>query len=284
MKPHPHVSLIVCTRNRADALKRCLAAIAAADADRVPSELIIVDNGSVDETAAIIRSFAEKAPLPVRAVEQRKVGLSNARNAGLAQARGEILAFTDDDCYVAGDYFTVVQAAYLAHPIDYTGGRIMLYDPQDAFYACNTDANFRLIPPKSFIAAGKIQGANMTLSRRAYEAVGPFDPALGAGTPFRCEDVDYVARMSAAGLTGAHAPQIVVHHHHGRRADAGLEKIKRDNDYARGAYYAKRLLLGDARVLFQWPRITMRTQNHHLLTELRGALDYLFSRMRPRIG
>ena len=197
-------------------------------------------------------------------------------------ARHPVLAFTDDDCYIVGDYFTAVQAAYVAHPIDYTGGRILLSDPQDAFYACNTDANFRLIPPRHFIAAGKIQGANMTLTLRAYEAVGPFDPALGAGTPFRCEDVDYVARMSAAGLTGAHVPQIVVHHHHGRRDDDGLTKIKRDNDYARGAYYAKRLLLHDARVVLQWPRITMRTKDHRFLTELRGAFDYIISRMAPR--
>jgi GT2 family glycosyltransferase len=98
----------------------------------------------------------------------------------------------------------------------------------------------------------------MTFSRNAVPVIWDFDPGFGAGTRFRCEDIDYVARMSAAGFTGAYIADIVVYHHHQRREDAGLTQLKRDNDYARGAYYAKRPLSRDARVLQHWARNAFR--------------------------
>jgi glycosyltransferase involved in cell wall biosynthesis len=275
------LSLIVCTRNRAEALARCLEMIARSDHNTISAELVIVNNGSRDETAAVIDSFAETAPLPVRSVSQPRVGLSNARNAGLAAAKGEILSFTDDDCYVASDFFTSLRDAYHARNFDYSGGRILLYDPTDAFYACNDQDTFERIAPHSFIPAGKVQGANMAITRRLYESVGPFDPDLGAGTSFRCEDVDYVARASSVGFAGAHLPQVVVEHHHGRKEGPELEQLKRENDYARGAYYAKHVLGGELAVLYHWPRITWgQRPNHRLRSELWGAFGYLVNRLR----
>jgi glycosyltransferase involved in cell wall biosynthesis len=277
------ISLIVCTRNRAQALARCLSAIASADYAGVEAELVIVDNGSTDETTDVIGTFCRAAPLPVRQALAPVTGLSNARNAGVREARGDILAFTDDDCYVAADYFTALRDAYRDAPFDYSGGRILLFDPTDAPYACNDSHRLRCIAPGSFIHAGMIQGANMAMTRRLVDTVGAFDPTLGAGTRFRCEDVDYIARASAAGYMGAHLPQVAVFHHHERKAGPGLERLKRENDYARGAYYAKCLLGGDVAVLYHWIRISWRVRpEHHLGVELRGGLDYVRSERKRR--
>ena len=94
------ISLILCTRDRAGALKGALDAVAALDFAGT-WEVVLVDNGSSDTTKAVIEDFAKKVAFPVRYVHQPIKGLSNARNAGLAAARGAIIAFTDDDCYVS---------------------------------------------------------------------------------------------------------------------------------------------------------------------------------------
>uniref|UniRef100_UPI00286E8B15 glycosyltransferase family 2 protein n=1 Tax=Sandarakinorhabdus sp. TaxID=1916663 RepID=UPI00286E8B15 len=93
------ISLIICTRNRAGPLGRCLAAVAGIVHDG-DWELVIVDNGSTDATAAVVADFAAQAGFRVVQVHQPVPGLSNARNAGVAAATGELILFTDDDCYV----------------------------------------------------------------------------------------------------------------------------------------------------------------------------------------
>jgi glycosyltransferase involved in cell wall biosynthesis len=279
----PEVSLILCTRNRSAALKHCLQAVASAGRTGVQAELVVVDNGSTDNTQEVIDRFVENSSIPVIRVFEPALGLSNARNAGLAAAQGHILAFTDDDCYVAVDYFISLRNAYRQAGFEYSGGRILLHDPTDVFYACNDKDAFESIPPRSYIPAGKIQGANMAITRRLFEVVGRFDPHLGAGTRFRCEDVDYIARASAAGFTGAHLPEVVVYHHHRRKAGTDLDKLIVDNHYARGAYHTKRLMAGDLPALYHWARVLWAEhRNCRLGAELRGGWSYVHSRLARR--
>lgn len=114
----------------------------------------------------------------------------------------------------------------------------------------------------------------MVFRREVVEAVGPFDARLGAGTPYRCEDVDYVARVSHAGFLGAHVPEVVVYHHHGRKAGPALEELKRANDFARGAFYMKRLFARDWKYVGGWLRVTWRHRDYKLSKELAGAWSY----------
>jgi glycosyltransferase involved in cell wall biosynthesis len=92
------VSLIVCTRNRAARLADFVACVASLDAPPGGWELVLVDNASTDSTPLLLEQFAKSAPFSVQCVHAPLPGLSSARNAGLARARGDILAFTDDDC------------------------------------------------------------------------------------------------------------------------------------------------------------------------------------------
>jgi len=235
------LSLIVCTRDRCRQLARCLQAVRnIAPARRW--ELIVVDNNSTDDTAAVVEGFAAVAPMPVRYVFEPRPGLGNAHNAGLRIAEGEILAFTDDDCYPAADFVDRVCSSFSKdRPIGYISGRIMLHDRADHPITVNESLTPRRFPGGSFIQTGDVQGANMAFRKRALLSIGRFDPLFGPGSWFNAEDVDAAGCASAVGWKGQYRPDVVVWHHHGRKA---FEAPCMAKSYAigRGAYHMKLLL------------------------------------------
>jgi hypothetical protein len=273
-------SVIVCTRNRAAALARCLASFAQVTAPAGGWELLVVDNGSTDATARVIQTAAEQLPMPVRRVTVRTPGLAHARNGGVAHARGALLAFTDDDCYPHADWLRDWAAVYADAAVSYGGGRIELHDPADAPVTVRTCAQAEPLPAGSFIRTGCIQGANFSVRRTAYDAIGGFDGQLGPGTPFNCEDVDFVSRLARAGYAGGYFPGPTVRHHHGRKPGPALADLHASYDRGRGAYYAKTLLAPGQRWLYlrQWYWQTRRTLGRggwrQVGRELGGALHY----------
>jgi len=109
----PSFTVAICTRNRAPALERVLTSIAAAEPPSVNWELIVVDNGSVDRTAEVVDSFADR--LPVRRVYQPAAGLSNARNKAVESACGEHILWTDDDVLVRPLWLKAFANAFAAN-------------------------------------------------------------------------------------------------------------------------------------------------------------------------
>ena len=109
------VSVILCTRNRADSLRRTLDS---ATRMRVPDglawEFVVVDNGSTDHTAQVVAEFAGR--LPVRRVVENTAGLSNARNTGVANALGEYICWTDDDVLIDENWLAAYVEAFRKHP------------------------------------------------------------------------------------------------------------------------------------------------------------------------
>jgi len=273
------LSLVICTRNRRDQLRRALDAVARVRAT-CPWELVVVDNGSTDGTSETINQYLAREDLQVRTVQEATPGLGRARNAGLKLARGRVVAFTDDDCYPAENYVDAMVRVFEDPPIAFAGGRILLFDPADFPITIQTRQDRVEIPPNSFIPAGLIQGANFAVRREVLLAVDGFDPRFGAGTPFACEDVDVLARLSAAGYSGAYDPRPLVYHHHGRQAPAQVEALSRTYDIGRGAYYAK--CLCDKRLrntyLVRWAKLIARQELMRTLREIRGAIRFLGSR------
>ncbi len=250
-------------------------------------ELILVDNDSQDETENVVQEFISGHQSNILYIKERNHGLSFARNAGLSHASGDFFIFTDDDCYLAGNYFEVAEQTMMReNHIDFCGGRILLYDNSDAPYAIALQESYEEVPPHSFIPPGKFQGANLLIRRTVYVSIGEFDVNLGAGTNFRCEDIEYVARASFAGFRGAHIPELVVYHHHGRKMGHEIEQLKRQNAYARGAYYSLFILRGHLSYLWGWLRRSILRRRSlsrswkPFITELRGMLDYTRSRFK----
>jgi glycosyltransferase involved in cell wall biosynthesis len=283
------VSLIVCTRNRAARLPDFLARIATLEPPPGGWELIVVDNASTDSTSLVIDRFADAAPFPVRCVHEAMPGLSLARNAGLAQAVGDILAFTDDDCYPQSDYLRALVDVFAEGRYGFVGGRVVLHDPSDA-RVCVRDVPTAIdIPARSFVRAGLIHGANMALTREVARAVGGFDPLLGAGAACVAgEDTDYIARAVWLGFCGRYDPRPLVAHHHGRKPGPDAEKQRRGYDYGRGAYYGKRLLDAHSRraYLSAWYWEARRHIRRHRIGCLRrealGAARYGIQRFIAR--
>ena len=284
------ISLVVSTRNRARRLPEFLACLTRVESPAGGWELVLVDNGSTDTTADVIRQFAAASRFPVRCVYATPPGLSHARNAGLRQARGRIVAFTDDDCYPRPDYLRAIVDAFDLSRAGVLGGRVVLHDPSDARVGVkDTLAPFE-IPPGSFVKPGVIHGANMAVRRHVLEAIGGFDPFLGAGT--RCmagEDTDFIARAVWAGWTARYDPKVVVAHHHQRRPGADADRQRRAYDLGRGAYYARWLLDRRARrtYLREWyysaRRMVGRRDLGAFRRELAGASRYVRDRLL-RVG
>ena len=117
----PTLSIILPTYNRVDRLRRAIAALLRQAGDPAAYEVLVVDNNCSDGTAEFIEGIGDPR---VRLIHETRQGLSHARNAGIAEAHGTIVAFTDDDVEVTPDWVSTIIAALRQHPeVDGIGGR-----------------------------------------------------------------------------------------------------------------------------------------------------------------
>lgn len=238
------LSLIVCTRNRADQLMALLPSYQAL----IPVddyEILWIDNASSDHTPEVLQQLSQQiAQSHVLSCPQ--IGLGAARQFAAEQATGDLLIFTDDDCYPAADFLSAYQKLFEQNDWAYASGRIVLWDDTDAKVTVDYRNEPVIHPAYQFIYAGAVQGANFAVRKSALEKVGNFDARLGAGTPFPCEDIELVGRLSFSGYQGGFDPSPLIYHHHGRKP-ADIPKLIRGYDQGRGAYYMKMFLFAPAR-------------------------------------
>src|SRR5678815_492050 len=107
------ISVVISTYNRASVLPAAIESILRQNAPEVNYELIVVDNNSTDDTRQVVESFSNRN---VRYVFEAKQGPSHGRNAGIANARGRIIAFTDDDVRPAADWLSNIKRAFDNNP------------------------------------------------------------------------------------------------------------------------------------------------------------------------
>ena len=212
--------MIVCTRNRASQLPRFLSAVAGLEP--APSGL-----GVADRRPLLHRRHRPGHPgvcgfaaFPVRPLRADVPALSGAKNLAIAVARGEILAFTDDDCYPRPDYLLALAGVFEAHDVGILGGRVVRHDPTDANVSIRDVDTPASIEPGTFVRPGTVHGANLAVRREVLAAIGGLDPLLGPGTPcVSAEDIELVARAVWAGWRARYDPAPVVSHHQvGNRA------------------------------------------------------------------
>lgn len=205
-------------------------------------ELVLVNNASSDATEDQLRAYAAAADFEVRVVNEPVTGLARARNTGWRESRGDVVAFTDDDCYVREDFATAILERFDPKSYGYFSGRIELFDPTDYPITVLLEDDPRVFKPRQFLRTGWVQGANFGIARQALEACGGFNELLGAGTDYPAEDIEIVGRLSGMQYTGIYIPEIVVAHHHGRKAGPAVKKLAKQYNAGRGAYYA--IMLG----------------------------------------
>jgi glycosyltransferase involved in cell wall biosynthesis len=239
------------TRNRARSLNRTLESLRRLRPS-LSWELVIIDNGSSDNTQLVLEDFVATFAGPVQLVSEPKRGLANAHNAGCRATRSPICVFTDDDCYPAADYLDAVSLCFAEDPrLGFIGGRILPWSEDDCKITIQESLQRVTFAPYSFIPTGVIQGANFACRRAAIEEVGGFDSRFGPGALFfNAEEVELLARISAAGWVGAYDPRPVVYHDHGRKGGWDEWRVMRSYDRGRGGYYAKCLLNKTMRQLY----------------------------------
>jgi glycosyltransferase involved in cell wall biosynthesis len=234
----PPITVVVCTRERPGPLARCLDSLIA---QRYPDfRILVVDNApATGTTAEVVRSAAARGP--VGYLLEPHAGLSFARNAAVAAAPGEILAWIDDDEVADPNWLAEVARALADHPeADVISGVIVPAELEtqaqlwfEQFGGHSKGRGFR--PDVFSPATAHIQsplyplppfgtGANMTFRPGVIERIGGFDTALGAGTPaMGSEDTLAFTQVLVGGGTIVYQPSAVTHHYH-RRDLEGLHR------------------------------------------------------------
>ncbi|HSU85548.1 MAG TPA: glycosyltransferase [Chthoniobacterales bacterium] len=199
----PFVSVIVCSYNGAKTLAECLESLGRIN---YPSyEAILVDDGSTDNTSEIARQYPN-----VRYIHQENHGLSSARNAGAAAAKGEVLAYTDSDCLADPDWLYYLIGTLVSGDYAGVGGPNISPPARNWIQACVAAAPGG--PSHVLLTdtvAEHIPGCNMAFYRWAFETIGGFDiDYRKAG-----DDVDFCWRLQQEGHVIAFAPTAIVWHH-----------------------------------------------------------------------
>lgn len=197
----PTFSVIVCTRNGRSRIAACLRAIERTK----PFETLVVDDGSTDETADFI---ATHFPW-VRLIRLPPSGLSAARNAGAAAARGEIFAFTDDDCEPDEEWISRLARVFQNGNYAAAGGPNLPPSPrnwEEAVVAAAPGAPSHVMLDDE--EAEHLPGCNLAVTRAAFQEIGGFDPQFHTAG----DDVDFCWRLRDAGFRLGFVPGAFVWH------------------------------------------------------------------------
>jgi glycosyltransferase involved in cell wall biosynthesis len=256
------VSVNLCTYNRHQLLHDALESIVSNQIDNgVQYEVVVVDNNSTDQTPQVVQSFIERGHRNVRYVFEGRQGLSYARNAGIAQARSNIVAFTDDDVQVSSDWVATIKRSLDSHPeVDCVGGKVLpawdspppswltaehwspvgLADYGDRPFYVNAEHRRCLIT------------ANMAFRKPTLERIGKFQPQLQRlrDSLGSMEDHELLTRLWNENGQGLYVPQLVARSH--VQDDRLTKRYHRRWHLGHGRFYAMARLEEMEQSRFGW--------------------------------
>lgn len=247
----PSVTVAICTRDRTEDLSRCLDSLARLE--HPAHEVLVVDNAPATDGTRIL---VERRGDSVRYAHEPRPGLDWARNRAIAEATGDIVAFTDDDAVVDPSWVRAIASAFQSDPSVAAVTGLVLPAELD------TDAQVLFERYRSFgrgfqrrrVAAGRGDaplaaryglagdygtGANMAFRRELFDLIGPFDPALDVGTPARGGgDLEMFFRVLKEGHALLYEPNAIVRHRH-RRTLPELHRQIADHGISFSAYVVR---------------------------------------------
>ncbi len=226
----PHISVIVCTYQRAELLRDCLSSLACQTIPGLESEVLVVDNNTPASSAVqeIVQGLRHTAflscPDGLRYVHCSTLGLSVARNAGIAEARGNICCFIDDDAVASPDWLEQIASAFAAHPeTGVIGGHTYLQVPQPRpkILKHGLEAYWSqfVTPYQGYTEVEEWSefpwGANWAARRKALLAIGGFRADYGrhGDDAWGGEELIAAAQIRSQGYRIAVLPQAKVWHH-----------------------------------------------------------------------
>lgn len=226
-------SVIIPTRARPTSLAACLEALSNLDYPRDRFEVVVVDDGSEKPPYDVVRSFTDR--LDVVLLTQPHAGPAAARNTGAARAKGDFLAFTDDDCTPASDWLRALAARFAQAKDVAVGGRIINALPDNPYATASqlivdiVYAYYNADPDRARFVASN----NLAIAKDLYQTVGGFDSSF----PFASEDRDLCDRWLQNGYRLTYAPEVVVRH---SRPMTLVAFCRQHFNYGRGAFRFER--------------------------------------------
>lgn len=198
----PFFSVVVCSYNGAATIRDTMEGLLKLNYPYC--EIIVVNDGSKDNTEDIVKEY------PVKLISTKNKGLSSARNTGLNNAKGEIVAYIDDDAYPDVHWLHYLAYAYINSTHAAMGGPNILPDENGAIATCVANAPGGPVHVLSTDeTAEHVPGCNLSVRRDVLNKIGGFDPIYKAAG----DDVDVCWRIQEAGYTIGFHPSALVWHH-----------------------------------------------------------------------
>lgn len=262
----PLVSVVVPVLNGETHIGECIRSLLTTEYDPDRREILVVDNGSTDRTAEVIRSF------PVRYLHEARRGPSSARNHGILASRGDIVAFTDADCLATRAWLEEIVSGFATPDVGGVAGEILPFPPRTA--AERYAARIRHLSPEKYLSRAIFPfavTANLAFRREVFDVVGLLDIASPRGG----ESTDFCTRFfRSTGLRLQLAKRAIVLHRH---RSSGKELFLQQWGYGRGHAY----LYNKYREEIPW---TWRKTAMAYADLGRGALDFMRIGSRYAVG
>ena len=202
----PYFSVLICTYNRHELLRKALHALIAETVEK-PDQVVVV-NGGDERADAVVESFTGHDRIEVKLVKTINKNLAASRNVGLPHCTGDIIAMTDDDAQVFPDWVSQMKRAHREHPEAGAVGGPVLGTNTDSLVGKVADLiTFPSWPEPRTVRT--LPGVNISYKREVVERIGLQDESL-----FRGEDVDYNWRVKQLGYEVYFDPAIKVWHYH----------------------------------------------------------------------
>jgi glycosyltransferase involved in cell wall biosynthesis len=210
------ISVIIATRNRAARLATLFDSFSRLEPPDSPFDIIVVDNGSTDGTAAEVDRLAKSVAAPVRCVSEPQAGVSHARNAGTRASTCRFVAFVDDDQSVASGWLIAATRAFEQHAdIGAVCGRVLprfASEPPGWIAGVQGAAGIIDRGPEPFLVTKSrwmcLPGGNMAWRRSTLLEIGGFSPAWR-----RSEDRELTVRYLLSGGTALYTPDMLTYPH-----------------------------------------------------------------------
>ena len=214
------MTVLICTHNRASQLDGALRSLESQSLPKDSFEVVVVDNASTDATQEVFEGCAERGILNLRYVKEMELGLDAARNRGIREARGEIVAFLDDDARARADWAEAILTGFAEHDAPILGGKVsLIWEAErpgwfsDALlkYLIHCDYGERVVEVS---AAPWLYGTNVAFRKSIFQEIGLFrldldrkgESLMGGG------DTEFFQRARDRGKRLLYLPTMTVGH------------------------------------------------------------------------
>jgi GT2 family glycosyltransferase len=213
------LSAIIPTHERPNELRDCLGTLLAQDLDSARFEVVVVDDGSTSDVAAVVAEQAASGAVRIRCERRSLGGLNAGRNHGAAVAEGDVLAFLDDDTLVSPGWARAMLSAFERHPVAGVGGRVelALAAPAPSWLAPRRYylAEYDLGENAAWLIGDPVPvGANCAVRREDFARIGGFHSGLDrlGRSLVSNGDTEFFRRLRAAGGSLRYEPAAWVLH------------------------------------------------------------------------